>query len=128
MGYTHYWTPATNSSVKAIDDMLEFTKKAIELFGKEKIAGWDGHGEPVIKGIGIVFNGRVPEDFETFKLEINSGKWNFCKTARHEYDTLVVACLMYADKKGIINEWSSDGDEGDHEEGKELMKMTIKEL
>jgi hypothetical protein len=68
MGYTHYWNinPKTNEAKykKALKDCVKIvehgTKKGI-------LAGWDGTEKPEIKN-GLIFNGKAPEDYETFKL------------------------------------------------------------
>lgn len=64
----------------------------------------------------IVFNGpeELQEDYETFVLCFD-GKRNFCKTARKPYDLAVKCLLILADKYGLLDEWSFDGDCEDEE-------------
>ncbi len=130
MGYTHYFTLSKDTTETQIEKMIAFTNKAIELFGADQIAngiGEEGTKPEVTKEL-INLNGLEDDSHESFMLEFNSGEWNFCKTARKPYDMVVVACLLYADEINVITEWSSDGDEEDHEYGKALKKLVTKTL
>jgi hypothetical protein len=124
MGYTHYFTLSKNTTESQIEKMIKFTNTAIELFGADLIA--NGMGEegtkPEVAKERIYLNGIEDDSHETFALEFNSGEWQFCKTARKPYDTLVVACLLFADENNVIEKWSSDGDNEDHQAGKFLFE------
>jgi hypothetical protein len=79
----------------------------------------DAFGEkvPEVNGDEILFNGHVPDDYETFHFSKQGGR-EFCKTSYKPYDLIVVACLAVA--KDIFGEEidvSSDGDHGDWEAG-----------
>ena len=127
MGYTHYWdiNPKTNEAKykKALKDCVKIvehgTKKGI-------LAGWDGTGKPEIKN-GLRFNGKAPEDYETFSLP---GKpmdvFNFCKTAQRPYDIYVTACLATMRKHlGKDFKISSDGGEEAFKEGQEFANQIL---
>jgi hypothetical protein len=84
----------------------------------------DGQGEegtvPDISDDCIWLNGVGEDSHET--LAIGTGEtWNFCKTARKPYDTVVVAILSYLHDQGAIT-WRSDGEAsyGDFKKGKAL--------
>jgi len=141
MGYTHYWNinPKTNEAKykKALKDCVKIvehgTKKGI-------LAGWDGTGKPEIKG-GIRFNGKAPEDYETFKLpnkpmDVLEGDFvqkdkdgyvfDFCKTGHRPYDIYVTACLAtMRSHLGKNFKISSDGGEEAFKEGQEFADQIL---
>ena len=130
MGYTHYFTLSKNTTESQKEKMVRFTNKAIELFGIELIANSMGNEgtKPEVTEEVISLNGLEDNSHETFILKFNSGKWQFCKTAMKPYDTLVVACLIFARKNNVISEWSSDGEGKDNQAGKELFEKVIETL
>ena len=108
MGYTHYWK-ATKVDAKeykaALMDIAKIVKDQ-----KAILAG--PNGEPKTRPItndGISFNGIDEDSHETFDLPAAGlKKFDFCKTARKPYDTVVTACLArLAEVKGV--KVSSDG-------------------
>jgi len=141
MGYTHYWNikPETNEAKykKALKDCVKIvehgTKKGI-------LAGWDGTGKPEIKN-GLRFNGKAPEDYETFSLperpmDVLKGDFvqkdeegyvfNFCKTAQRPYDIYVTACLAtMRNHLGRDFKISSDGGEEAFKEGQEFADQIL---
>ena len=124
MGYTHYFTLSKNTTKEQIKKMIAFTNTAIKLFGDDQIVngmGDEGTKPEVTEDI-ISLNGKEDNSHETFQLSFNSGEWGFCKTARKPYDMVVVACLIFAEQNNVIKEWSSDGDDEDHEYGKALFE------
>jgi hypothetical protein len=125
MGYTHYWTTNDQVSIKAWNEFISIVRKLIESSGITIRAG-DGHGEPIITKTEVFLNGDGENDLdhETFAIVKDSGKWDFCKTARKPYDAVVVAALMEAERLEIISEWSSDGDaeSGDFDAAIELIQ------
>lgn len=137
MGYTHYWT----YNPKAIKDTEELRRKfrvavqtidqAHKLIKKRKyctIRGGLGKGSPMMNESQVWFNGdeKTGMDHETFEI-----KWypeggivrDFCKTNRKPYDILVCVSLL-AFKRAFddsdVFTFSSDGDESDWEEAKNL--------
>lgn len=85
------------------------------------------------------FNGCEEQSHETFRLGAKpvdvDTPWNkgnekifdFCKTARKPYDTVVVACLAaLADILGDDIEVSSDGSPEDWKDGVKLASLTLK--
>ena len=69
---------------------------------------------------------KLDEDFESFMVEKNGGTWEFCKTGQRPYDAVVVACLMIGVKLGVLESWSSDGEDslGEFDEARELLKVS----
>ena len=138
MGYTHYWEKAAQITDEQWNEFKEFVSKAIGTVNNKEvensaggdhypslviIKGGDGGGQPEISDELICFNGNGLEghDHESFYIpRSGSSGFNFCKTARKPYDPVVVACLVAAERIGIIDEWSSDGEDSEHESGKEL--------
>lgn len=135
MGYTHYWT--FKKSPKDIENGAEKFKNAVLLFkaGIEKMReskkqdldgnildytnllgnGW-GEGEPIIEDSKLIFNGKTPDDHETFAITMESEDFDFCKTARKPYDPFVcLALLCFENEFGDDIEVSSDGDRNSDE-------------
>jgi len=121
MGYTHYWTMNNKSDVKAEQKLVKFVIKLVELSDVELS---DGSGEscygPYIRPHRIEFNGIEECSYESFVLRVGDGADDFCKTIRKPYDKCVVACLVYAEKLGIVLSWKSDGGDADHVQGRLL--------
>ena len=122
MGYTRYWRsrdtridPITGSD-KFSADFVEEVKKIVAIadsdFGIKLGDGW-GEGKPVISENLIELNGRedLDEDCESFVLEASSEgcKFQFCKTERLPYDSVVLAVLRLARDYGYVQKISSDG-------------------
>ncbi len=128
MGYTHYWTPKSNIAATNWKKYCTAARKIIAGFDG-KICGGDGAGKPEINADHIWLNGCAEDehDHETFIVVREGGEWDFCKTARKPYDAVVVALLMVGKRMGIIESWSSDGDEsfGDFDEAKDLLLKTV---
>jgi hypothetical protein len=112
MGYTHYW----DGNPKATNEQWErFTKQFEWVIASE---GWsnireeiDSQKPPIISKENkiVCFNGADDETgHETFCLKPETS-WNFCKTARKEYDLPVCVALLLAKENGIITYLSSDG-------------------
>jgi hypothetical protein len=113
---------STDASQEQIEKMQAFVHYGISKFGKDKIVGGQGdvNSSPDITDEVIRFNGVEDDAYETFKMLINSGEREFCKTNHKPYDTLVVACLRYAAEIGIVTSWRSDGDKEDLYDGMTL--------
>lgn len=134
MGYSHYWhrqkTIPVATMKRIVDDVLKLPK----LF--DKLGDWQGKpgSKPSINPDEIVFNG-IDDGCETFHVVrdikdderelIKEGGLIFacCKTRASEYDEYVTACLTilkhYLGPFFVVH---SDGDDGDWEEGRTLMR------
>lgn len=130
MGYTHYWyyNPVRNADrdkaakqfADAAAKIRQFRGAFTDLTGA-RICGGLGEGEPAINQDEIWFNGddAAGESCETFRVtfgeqEPNKG-FNFCKTQRHRYDTLVCLSLIVLKEHlgSDVFSYSSDGDDSD---------------
>lgn len=137
MGYTHYWEKTngeiTNEQWNAFKEFVSNLICKTEEGSIENSAGGtnggvvicngDGTGEPTLSDEIICFNGQDEDSHESFYIQRSGGSgFNFCKTARKPYDPVVVACLIEAEKLGIVDSWSSDGNESDLQSGINLHK------
>ena len=119
MGYTHYWEFKDTIAPKNFKDGENKFARAAELIRKAynkvtemgiEIADGMGEGEPTISNKEVCFNGKGDESCETFGIQANDGKWNFCKTARRPYDLLVcVSLLAFKEAFGDDFSYKSDG-------------------
>jgi len=108
MGYTHYWSGTPIFTPHASVDI----RKIIRASGV-KIAGSLGTGLPLVDLKGVIFNGQVPDDYETFALGSSDGAaidFDFCKTAHKPYDIVVCAILLRVIEDSPNFSVSSDGD------------------
>lgn len=106
MGYTHYWT--FKKKVKDITNGESGFKYAVELFKRGLEIARDKHNlnyadllgngvgldKPIIEDDKLIFNGKRPDDYETFAITTESEGFNFCKTARCPYDVFVCLALL----------------------------------
>ena len=135
MGYTHYWTINQKeiSRESWFGFMQEFEKIETEFHGK---IDHTTDQKYKIDTESIFFNGVGEESHETFTMNRknpmeksytgNIEYFDFCKTARKEYDIAVCCALIIAKKHfGDIIKVSSDGCE-EWEESKELCQKTLK--
>lgn len=75
-----------------------------------ELAGGNGEGKPVLTDEMVFFNGRKPDDYETFSLHVDDIGFNFCKTAHQPYDVAVCLCILCFKKVfGEGFSFSSDG-------------------
>lgn len=122
MGYTHYWT--FKKKVKDITNGESAFKTAVELFKcgleiandkhnldyAEMLGNGVGKDKPIIEDDKLIFNGKRPNDYETFAITTDSEGFDFCKTARCPYDVFVcLALLCFEDVFGSQIEVRSDG-------------------
>jgi hypothetical protein len=126
MGYTHYWTTHRQATP---DEWSTLMKQAVRVLNLAKKAGielgdWKGEGFPLISDQKICFNGRAPDDFETFSITPSPSEFEFCKTGRRDYDAVVVAILELAKAQGFLT-WRSDGDPEDHAQGLKFAKSAL---
>jgi len=122
MGYAQYFTIKTAPTKEQIE---KFTSMVKLIISKSTVAIVDGMGTnntlPEITNDAVIFNGEGDDSHETFFMEFNDLEWNFVKTNRKPYDTVVTAVLHCASDIMDI-EIDSDGDEEDKEEGIALYK------
>lgn len=123
MGYTHYWKieqkPAKQEWERFTDTCREIFHTAVK-DGIQIQYESDQERAPEASSDRVRFNGKGAEGHETFYIEPEVEAFEFCKTARKPYDTVVVAVLMAAEALLPGFEWSSDGDGQDFEAGREL--------
>ena len=137
MGYTHYWT--INQKEISPESWFGFMQEFSEIEAKfhEKLDHTTDQ-KYRIDSESIIFNGIGEQGHETFTMnrknpmeESYTGEneyFNFCKTARKEYDIAVCCALIIAKKHfGDIIRVSSDGcDEDGWDKAKELCQETLK--
>lgn len=119
MGYTHYWHFAGKIAPKELKDgetrfanavkLIKVLRKEVEKRGVE-LAGGLGDGEPKINNSLVWFNGKDKDAHETFRISIEDGESDFCKTNRKPYDVMVCLCLLaFKDAFGEDFSYTSDG-------------------
>lgn len=131
MGYTHYWyynpskatSPDTSAAfVKAVSEITKY-KELLESRGLV-VCGSLGEGEAQLTPDLIAYNGDASKDLdhESFYIERQAQQdrngFNFCKTARKPYDTLVCLSLIalfeaFANPK--VFSYCSDGSDDEEE-------------
>ncbi len=126
MGYTHYWeihsdldTPDQNHHVAWYDFIGEVHKLEDAFQQVEPICG-----ETTIEAVYV--NGIAEDGHEDFVLTPKVIEFDFCKTARKPYDTLVTAILTLA--KDYFGDWisvRSDGNEYDWQFGKYFLEDVL---
>lgn len=129
MGYTHYWRHNQDFS-KA--DWAKITKHAESVIAKSSVPLADLHGTkgtaPLVSSEEIALNGVESDMHESFVVtrlrrtakiyelddntDLTEGMFDFCKTARKPYDSVVVGILLYLNRFDNITV-SSDGDDFD---------------
>lgn len=116
MGYVHYWTirdelpPLTSKGISMISNIFRKHADLVQF-------GCDQAGPPLIENKQMRFNGIAEKGHDTFFWAADKIDFNFCKTAREDYDlvvclTLLVLRSQYEDKFRL----SSDGDSEDWQE------------
>lgn len=119
MGYTHYWRRDKNLDVDKFKKASADCKKVADWLRIPIQYEYNRDEPPVFDWNLIRFNGVGDDGHETFYVQrICTESFQFCKTARKEYDTVVVACLIvlkhYFGDDIVI---SSDGDVKDWQLG-----------
>ena len=115
MGYTHYFHFNSRCPADVFAKISNDIKKVVEYcnsLNPDEIRGWDGYGSPEFDDNSISFNGDADkgEDCETFLLEQDRTRKNFCKTNRNVYDTVVAASVLIA--KYYFNDMTASCDDG----------------
>jgi hypothetical protein len=108
MGYTHYWEPSTPTDAKTWERFTRIVDRIKEKAGVEL----DDESGPER----VFLNGIGEDSHETFVIGRETTGFNFCKTARKPYDSVVVGCLEAAKRLGMFD-WSSDGSGDEHADG-----------
>jgi len=128
MGYTHYF-PQTRAFTN--DEWVIIKMFATKLFDAKKNILANGMGDldtdPDMNSKYLSFNGIGDEAHETFQVTKAWNKeFNFCKTARKEYDIVVVAMLAIIDyiAPNVLT-ISSDGTKGDFYAGVKLAQEVV---
>jgi hypothetical protein len=129
MGYTHYWGWGAFINEEDYKNALKDCRKIIRECGIP-LASPDGKGKPIMRN-GFGFNGVGDDGCEDLWMKAEPDRdpeaWRFCKTNRHEYDIVVVACLCaMQDRLGRkAFEVTSDGDPHEWEEGRALARKIL---
>ena len=135
MGHTHYIAcnkPAKGLALeterkyqKAISECAKVIRYYSETFGG--LSGYSAHSSNYL---GLKFNGSARvggcEDFIMREHYSQNESFNFCKTNRLPYDTVVVACLIILKHRlGECIEVSSDGRRDDWNDGLILVRKVL---
>jgi len=136
MGYTNYWyyqptgTTKEEQSFARASQRIQAYKNFLEGSGVI-ISGPLGEEEAIITPQEVRFNGHkaTGNSHETFSVELGKQDhdegFNFCKTARKPYDTLVcLALIAFRDELGEeIFHYASDGDDSDWSKAYEIYEI-----
>jgi hypothetical protein len=137
MGYTHYFTFKKAPKGKASQIETNYQKALIDcqriILAYSNVngglSGFSAHTKLGQYG-GLNVNGSKEDGHETFVLREHFSQnesFNFCKTARKPYDTVVTACLIVLSYRlGACIDVSSDGDATDWTEGLRLAQKVLK--
>jgi len=120
MGYTHYWNNEKFTKKQWLE-VIERGKKILSCATVIPLQFDYDDPKPVeLSKDCIRFNGVEEDGHETFLVDPFKTDFEFCKTALKPYDTVVVAFLIMLNDVNPEFEWSSDGDDEDHEQGRKL--------
>ena len=135
MDYTHYWTfqngkrGTASQTEKAYQKAIKECTKVIRYYSETHggLSGYSAHSDTYG---GVNFNGsqRVGQ-CETFILREHFSQnesFNFCKTNRYQYDTVVTACLIILKHRlGDSIRVGSDGDRHEWADGLNLVRLVL---
>lgn len=125
MGYTHYWTVKRTIQPGVFGEVAEDVKALAAAFNAsgQRLSEQDG---PIFSTEEIIFNGKEPDDYETFVLTPKASDFEFCKTQFRPYDALVCAALIAA-KHHIRDGISvrSDGEWSEWDDGRDLYRQVF---
>lgn len=115
MGYTHYWENAETINTENWRAIATEAHNLIKASGLKLQVEYDDKGKPDINEAFIQFNGADDDGHETFYLTREPTSFEFCKTARKPYDTVVGRLLKFcADTvPGFI--WKCDDMKGSYQ-------------
>lgn len=126
MGYTHYWTKTREfTDAEWLDIMTaaaSILSTAINSYMITLVYESDQlDKKPLVSDPVIRFNGADDDGHETFYFDRCANDFEFCKTARKDYDAPVVAILIAA--RNIAPDaisWRSDGWLSEHADAVQL--------
>lgn len=125
MGYTHYWVNEKRAIdtewTALLEDAAAIINRARDAYFIRLVYEHDQlNKKPYLSQEFIRFNGPGEDGHETFLLERAKTEFAFCKTARKDYDPVVVAVLIAAANRLPGFDWRSDGNAEDHQDGMRL--------
>jgi hypothetical protein len=118
MGYTHYYQQGSIPSKALFDNFTSHVSELIQM-------AWDIELDVSISPDFLDINGVGEESHENFIIRREDLTWDFCKTARKPYDTVVTAVLILARYTFPDFHLSSDGSWLDWRDGRELFTSVI---
>lgn len=132
MGYTHYFPQNRAFTTQEWNKIQSFAK---DLFDDQEDILANGMGsigsKPSATKKDICFNGLNEESHETCLItKAHYKNFNFCKTAKKEYDKVVVALLTYINHiapDALTISSDGKGEPGAFEEGTYLAQLIAKD-
>lgn len=118
MGYTHYYQ---QGSIPTPALFQSFTGHTLELVQM----AWDIELDVSIDPDFLSINGVGEESYEDFVIRRKDLTWDFCKTARRPYDTVVTAVLILARYTFPDFHLSSDGTWEEWQDGRDLFTSVM---
>ena len=133
---TYHWRHPIHIDERDYLELVEFVKLLLKTSDIPIVGGLgENQTKAIIDSTVICFNGKSPNDGETFFLPRFSDDLGFiksdglgnyyrmCDTYGKPYDALVIATLKAAEYIGVIDEWYCDDYEEDHSEGLQLFAV-----
>lgn len=129
MGYTHYFKqekPVNDQQWKSFQKDAEIMLKEIQSMGIVLMS--NDENDVLINNERVNLNGdeSCGLDHETFYMDKDYRRFNFCKTARKPYDLAVCSLLLLANEH--MPEHHDIGSDGDFEDWKEAMELNAEIL
>lgn len=124
MGYTNYWymkqglKKFPEGFVNDCETLTKAWNERQKELGNDMEIKCETEGNfLVLSGSGVTYEGfEIYLNQESFPREPKKDLiFNFCKTAREPYDSLVKGIVMLGVKHGIFAEWAFDGDTEEEE-------------
>ena len=92
MGYTHYWTKSRNFTDEEWFDIMKGAASVLTTAmasGITLVYEYDKPDQkPLVSNEVIRFNGIDEDGHETFYFDVCANDFEFCKTARKDYDEI----------------------------------------
>ena len=118
MGYTHYYQQGSIPTPALFQSFTSHVSELIEM-------AWDIQLDVSIEPDFLSINGVGDEEHETFVIRREDLTWDFCKTARKPYDSVVTAVLILARYTFPDFHLSSDGAWKEWEDGQDLFSRVM---